>query len=281
MERGLLSAAVPMRIPPAAALGLCLLLADPCRAAGAETFVHPLGVSWGASVESLRERFPAGQLRRESPALTVYATSTRLEGIPVSADFQVLSGQGLQGVMLWFPLHRLQDMVAHFERLYGRPSFLGNLQWGWEQQEVRVSVGDYPSVRSVGRRGLAWLRTTALQAALARGEDVRGFAGSGPVPEETLPPGARRARYEEQLLRRINWQLRYPETHHGVYLVSLSFQLTRAGRASDLRIGVSPKNPDVAESVRRAVERAQPFPPPPGEEDAPRVSLTLTVTVFP
>ena len=77
--------------------------------------------------------------------------------------------------------------------------------------------------------------------------------------------------------------LHYPATTPGIYVVSLAFQLTSVGRPAALSLTVDPPNPEVAESVRAAVSRAQPFPPPPlaggGSQDQP-VTLTLTVSIL-
>lgn len=87
--------------------------------------------------------------------------------------------------------------------------------------------------------------------------------------------------YEELILGRIYRELRYPATARGVYLVLLGFDLTPAGRAGALRLSVNPANALVSESVRAALNRAQPFPAPPtgGAGKPHHVSLALTVNI--
>ena len=87
--------------------------------------------------------------------------------------------------------------------------------------------------------------------------------------------------YEELILGRIYRELRYPATARGVYLVLLGFDLTPAGRASALRLTVNPANAQVLESIRAALNRAQPFPTPPngGDGEPHHVSLALTVNI--
>jgi hypothetical protein len=180
-------------------------------------------------------------------------------------------------------VHRLADMVALFERQYGLAPIRGNQQWRWEGVGVRISLGEYPSLRTSGHRGVAWLHTGALEAAIARG------GGTSPSPEEPATADATRTLewkfsqvgYEDRLVRKIYWALRYPTTTHGVYLVSLTFRLTPAGRPAALEVAVDPPNPEVAESVRAAVSRAQPFPLPPSGANDQRFSLALTVTIMP
>ena len=174
-------------------------------------------------------------------------------------------------------------MVRLFERQYGLAPVRGNQQWRWEGTGVRISLGEYPSLRTGGRRGVAWFRTGALEAAIARG------GGTSPSPEEPATADATRTLewkfsqvgYEDRLVRKIYWALRYPATTHGVYLVSLAFRLTPAGRPAALEVAVDPPNPEVAESVRAAVSRAQPFPLPPSGANDQRVTLALTVTIMP
>ena len=95
------------------------------------------------------------------------------------------------------------------------------------------------------------------------------------------PSTDRRSIYEELILGRIYRELRYPATARGVYLVLLGFDLTPAGPASALRLTVNPENAQVAESVRVALNRAQPFPTPPngGGGKPYHVSLVLTVNI--
>lgn len=162
-------------------------------------------------------------------------------------------------------MHRLAEMVRLFERQYGLAPIRGNQRWRWEGT------------------GVAWLRTGALEAAIARGGQA------SPSPEEPATAEATRAAewkfsqvgYEDRLVRKIYWALRYPATTHGVYVVSLTFRLTPAGRPAALEVAVDPPNPEVAESVRAAVSRAQPFPLPPSGAEDQRVTLALTVTIMP
>jgi hypothetical protein len=95
------------------------------------------------------------------------------------------------------------------------------------------------------------------------------------------PSAGQRSIYEELILGRIYRELRYPATARGVYLVLLGFDVTPAGRASALSLSVNPANAQVTESVRAALNRAQPFPPPPsgGDGKAHHVSLALTVNI--
>lgn len=263
-----------MWVSPPLILALCAL---PATAAWAGPWAEPgqvLGLAWGAPVEVAREQFPGGQVRPETPLISTYSTAAHLEGIPLSAAFQFVADQGLQGVILRFPVHRLAEMVGLFERQYGLAPIRGHAEWRWEGTDVRISLGEYPNLRTGGRRGIAWFRTGALDAAIARGDDA---------PQSPAGPRAAledHTAYEERLVRKIYWALRYPATTHGVYQVSLAFRLTLAGRPVALELAVDPPNPEVAESVRAAVSRAQPFPLPPSGEDQ-RVTLALTVTVMP
>ena len=95
------------------------------------------------------------------------------------------------------------------------------------------------------------------------------------------PSADRRSIYEELILGRIYRELRYPETARGVYLVLLGFDLTSVGRASALSLTVNPSNAQVGESIRAALNRAQPFPTPPngGAGKPHHVSLALTVSI--
>lgn len=95
------------------------------------------------------------------------------------------------------------------------------------------------------------------------------------------PSTDRRSIYEELILGRIYRELRYPAAARGVYLVLLGLGLTTAGRVSALRLTVNPENAQVAESVRVALNRAQPFPTPPngGGGKPYHVSLVLTVNI--
>ena len=263
-------------------LAFCVLHAT---AAWAGPWTEPgqvLGLAWGAPVEAAREQFPGGHLRQETRLTATYSTAAHLDGIPLSASFQFVAEQGLHGVILRFPVHRLADIVALFERQYGPAPSRGDQQWRWEWTGVRIALGEYPSLRTDGRRGVAWFRTGTLEAAIARDADVSGsMAGHDAAPDNA--PRADdwkwQAGYEERLVRKIYWALRYPATTQGVYLVSLVFRLTLAGRPTDLELAVDPPNPEVDKSVRAAVGRAQPFPLPPGGQDQ-RVTLALTVTIM-
>ncbi len=237
-------------------------------------------------METARQQFPGGQWRQDTPLTATYSTATHLDGIPLSATFQFVSEQGLQGVILRFPLRRLPEMVEVFEREYGRAPIRGNREWRWEGPGVRISLGEYPSLITGGRMAVAWLHTGALETAIARGDALARSSGGSRAASAGAPrvgESKPQATYEERLLRKIYLELRYPRTTHGVYLVSLSFRLTPAGRATALELEVDPPNPEVAESVRAAVSRAQPFPPPPAVQSglADRVALALTVTIMP
>lgn len=241
-----------------------------------------LGVAWGAPVEVASQQLPGGQLRQETPLITTYSTATHVEGIPLSASFQFVAQQGLQGVILRFPVHRLPEMVAVFERQYGLAPIRGNEQWRWEGTSVRIALGEYPNLRIGGRRGIAWFRTGVLEAAIAGGDETAWSPEQG-APSVAAPRPAQpqsQAGYEERLVRKIYWTLRYPATTHGVYQVMLTFRLTPAGRPAAIELTVDPPNPEVAESVRTALSRAQPFPLPPSGDDQ-RVTLGLTVTIMP
>ncbi len=243
-----------------------------------------LGLAWGASLEAAREQFPGGQLHQEAPFAATYTAATHIDGVPLSATFQFVPEQGLQGVILRFPVHRLPDMVALFERLYGLAPIRGNQQWRWEGTGVKISLGEYPSLTTGGRRGIAWLHTGTLEAAIARGDDAsRSGAGQGGPRDAATHAGETKSPvgYEQRLAKKIYWALRYPATTHGVYLVSVTFRLTPTGHPTALELGVDPPNPEVAESVRAAFWRAQPFPLPPSGAQDQRVTLALTVTIMP
>jgi hypothetical protein len=264
-------------------LALSVLHATPAWAGGWNEPAQVLGLAWGAPVEAARQQFPGGRLSKETASTLAYTTAAHLDGIPLSASFQFVSEEGLQGAILRFPVHRLAEMIKLFERQYGLAPVRGNQQWRWEGTGVRISLGEYPSLRTGGRRGVAWFRTGALEAAIARG------GGTSPSPEEPATADATRTLewkfsqvgYEDRLVRKIYWALRYPATTHGVYVVSLAFRLTPAGRPAALEVAVDPPNPEVAESVRAAVSRAQPFPLPPSGAQDQRFSLALTVTIMP
>jgi hypothetical protein len=262
------------------------LLILPATAGWAGPWPEPagvLGLEWGAPLAAARQQFPGGRLSQETASTLAYTVATHLEGIPLSASFQFLSEEGLQGVILRFPVHRLADMVALFERQYGLAPIRGNQQWRWEGSGLTISLGEYPSVRTSGHRGVAWLHTGALEAAIARGGDAL------PSPEE---PGTgeatrvlewkfSRVGYEDRLVRKIYWALKYPTTAHGVYRVSLTFRLTPAGLPAAVEVAVDPPNQEVVDSVRAAVNRAQPFPLPPSGTEDKRLRLGLTVTIMP
>jgi len=264
-------------------LALSVLHATTAWAGGWNEPAQVLGLAWGAPVEAAKQQFPGGRLSQETASTLAYTVATHFDGIPLSASFQFVSEEGLQGVVLRFPVHRLADMVALFERQYGLAPIRGNQQWRWEGSDVSISLGEYPSLRSRGYRGVAWLHTGALEAAIARG------GPASPSPEEPGTAEATRVLewkfsrvgYEDRLVRKIYWALKYPTTSNGVYRVSLTFRLTPAGRPAAVEVTVDPPNPEVAESVRAAVNRAQPFPLPPSGAQDQRFTLALTVTIMP
>jgi hypothetical protein len=255
-------------------------------AAWAEEWNEPagvLGLEWGAPVSAARQQFPGGRLNQETASILAYTVATHMDGIPLSASFQFVSEEGLQGVVLRFPLHRLAAVVALFERQYGLAPIRGNQQWRWEGSSVTISIGEYPSLRTDSGRGVAWLHTGPLEAATARGRDAL------PSSEEPRTAEATRALewkfsqvdYQDRLVRKVYWALTYPRTTNGVYRVSLTFRLTPRGFPAAVEVAVDPPNPEVAESVRAAVNRAQPFPLPPRGTVDQRFSLGLTVTIMP
>ncbi len=111
----------------------------------------------------------------------------------------------------------------------------------------------------------------------------RWFGGFRIASGGQAPASAdRRTDYEDRALQKIYRELHYPATARGVYLVVLTLHLTTAGRVVSLRLTVDPPNADVAQSVRTAVSRAQPFPLPPpaaptGETE--RITLAFTVSI--
>ena len=242
-----------------------------------------LGLEWGTPLAAARQQFPGGRLSPETASILAYTVATRLDGIPVSASFQFVSEEGLQGVILRFPVQRLADVVALFERQYGLAPIRGNQQWRWEGTGVRISLGEYPSLRTGGHRGVAWLHTGALEAATARGGDALPSPEGSGTAEATrvLEWKFSRVGYEDRLVRKVYWALKYPTTTNGVYRVSLTFRLTPAGLPAAVEVAVDPPNPEVAESVRAAVNRAQPFPLPPPDAADQRFRLGLTVTIMP
>lgn len=249
-----------------------------------------LGLAWGTSAETVREAFPHGHSWDDTAITEGYSTTTTVEGIALRVVFQFVSGRGLQGVMLRFPANRLDHMVALFEREYGRAPIRADRQWRWEGTGVRISLGEYPLLgapgRSSGGKGIAWIRTRALEEAIARGEaaprTLQGLSALHPRGQPA-PSATSRLSYDERVTRMIYGALRYPATTPGIYVVSLAFQLTAVGRPAALRLTVDPPNPEVAESVRAAVSRAQPFPPRPlageGSQHQP-VTVTLTVSIL-
>lgn len=103
------------------------------------------------------------------------------------------------------------------------------------------------------------------------------------VPRSPTEPSARlRSSYEQLILTRIYRELCCPPTTRGIYVVLLAFDVTTAGRPSAVRLTVYPPNPEVAASVRAALNQAQPFPLPlaggHGSKSQP-VSLALTVSI--
>lgn len=134
----------------------------------------------------------------------------------------------------------------------------------------RVKVSNYRVyLATLGQGALARRRW------LGRLRPVRTLRRPGPSTD-------RLSIYEELILGRIYRELRYPATAHGVYLVLLGLDLTPAGRLSALRLTVNPSNAEVGESVRAALNRAQPFPPPPPDgrkNSTHHVSLALTVNI--
>lgn len=240
------------------------------------------GLRWGTPLESAMQAFPGGQLGQDVAFTTVYYTTVAVNDMRLKAAFQFVPQRGLQGAMLWFPVTRLAAVVAVFERQYGRAPIRRNAEWQWEGAGMRISLGNYPafsarSGRVSGRTGVAWLRTKALEQAIARGEPAAESKGRAPLAVSW--PSS----YEKQIARKIYWQLRYPATTPGIYLVSLTFQLSRTGQATKLQIAVEPSNPDVAESVRAAFARAQPFPVLPSLVHRARpepITLTLTVSIL-
>ena len=135
-------------------------------------------------------------------------------------------------------------------------------------QRCRVKVSTYQ----------AYLATLSQGAQRAVAKKRRWFVFTSPV----APPEGWRSSYEDGLVRKIYRELDYPATVRGVYLVLLAFHLNAAGRPVELKLTVEPPNPEVAQSVRTAVNRAQPFPLPPagsrGRQDQ-HITLALTVSV--
>ena len=135
-------------------------------------------------------------------------------------------------------------------------------------QRCRVQVSAYQ----------AYLATLSQGAQRALAKKRRWFVFRSPV----APPEGWRSSYEDGLVRKIYRELQYPATARGVYLILLAFHLNAAGQPVELNLTVEPPDPDVAQSVRTAVNRAQPFPLPPGGRwgrQDPRITLALTVSV--
>lgn len=260
---------------------LILALATlPIQAAGATSWPEPghvLGFPWGTSLENVRQELPGGELGKETTATRVYVMTSRIEGIPVILVFQFVLDAGLQGVRVRFPAEQMGRMVAMFERQYGLAPIRGNRQWKWEGPRVRISLGDYPHFRTRGWKGTAWLRTTTWEAALADADEEMALARARPATAT-----AARSSYEKRVLNKIYSELHYPPTMPGMYAVFVAFDLTPTGHPRQVRLAVDPPNRDVAESVRAAVHRAEPFPLPPVQPGAAdrRINLSLTVTIF-
>ena len=139
-------------------------------------------------------------------------------------------------------------------------------------------LGDYcPRCRVKVSTYQAYLATLSQGAQRALAKKNRWFVFTSPV----APPEGWRSSYEDGLVRKIYRELRYPATVRGDYLILLAFHLDAAGRPDGLKLMVEPHNPDVAQSVRTAISRAQPFPLPPGGRgsQAQRITLALTVRV--
>lgn len=132
-------------------------------------------------------------------------------------------------------------------------------------QRCRVKVSTYQ----------AYLATLSRGAQRALAKKRRWFVFTSPA----APPEGWRSSYEDGLVRKIYRELNYPATARGVYLILLGFHLDAAGRPVGLKVMVEPHNPDVAQSVRTAISRAQPFPLPPAGSQDKRITLALTVSV--
>lgn len=121
----------------------------------------------------------------------------------------------------------------------------------------------------------AYLASLSQGAQRAWAKTRRWFIFKGAA----APPPDWRASYEDSLTRKIYRELDYPTTTRGVYLVLLAFHLDATGRPVSLQLSVAPPNPDVIQSVRTAVSRAQPFPLPPAKNRDQRFTLALTVSI--
>lgn len=132
-------------------------------------------------------------------------------------------------------------------------------------QRCRVKVSAYQ----------AYLAGLGKGARRALEKKRRWFVFKAPVEH---PPGWR-ASYEDGLLKKIYRELEYPRTTRGVYLILLAFHLNPTGQPVGLKLTVEPPNPDISQSVRTAISRAQPFPFPPAGSRDPRITLALTVSI--
>ena len=95
-------------------LALSVLHATTAWAGGWNEPAQVLGLAWGAPVEAAKQQFPGGRLSRETASTLAYTAATHLDGIPLSASFQFVSEEGLQGVVLRFPVHRLVAICSTF-----------------------------------------------------------------------------------------------------------------------------------------------------------------------
>ncbi len=139
-------------------------------------------------------------------------------------------------------------------------------------------LGDYcPRCRVKVSTYQAYLATLSQGAQRALAKKRRWFVFTSPA----APPEGWRSSYEDGLVRKIYRELHYPRAARGVYLVLLAFHLDAAGRPVGLKLTVEPPNPDIAQSVRTAISRAQPFPLPPGgrRSQEQRITLALTVSI--
>ena len=161
-------------------------------------------------------------------------------------------------------LTRQEDALAEKCPKCGSTEVLGDYC-----QRCRVKVSTYQ----------AYLGSLSHGAQRALSKKRRWFVFNSPV----APPANWKSSYEDGITKKIYRELHYPPTTRGVYLVLLALHLSAAGRLVSLKLTVDPPNPDVAQSVRTAVSRAQPFPLP-SSKGIPRgqdqhVSLALTVSI--
>jgi outer membrane biosynthesis protein TonB len=138
-------------------------------------------------------------------------------------------------------------------------------------------VGDYCTrCRVKVSQYQAYLAGLSQGAQRAWAKTRRWFVFKGSAAS---PPGWRSS-YEDGLSRKIYRELEYPTTTaRGVYLVLLAFHLNATGRLASLQLTVEPPNPDVIQSVRTAISRAQPFPLPPAKHRDQRFTLALPVSI--